>query len=51
MSKGCDYSCGYFKNPELAKQIVTEAFCKRFQDEIKSLGLRTLTIRMEEIIG
>lgn len=39
------------KSIELTKQIVTDAFCKRFQDEAKALGLRTLSVKMEELKG
>jgi energy-coupling factor transporter ATP-binding protein EcfA2 len=39
------------KSTELTKQIVTDAFCQRFEDEAKSLGLRTLSVKMEEIKG
>lgn len=39
------------KSTELTKQIVTDAFCKRFETEVKVLGLRTITVRMEDIKG
>jgi len=39
------------KNSELTKQIVTDAFCKRFETEVKNLGLRTLAVKMEHIQG
>jgi hypothetical protein len=39
------------KNTELTKLIVTDAFCKRFQDEVSGLGLKTISVKMEEIKG
>ncbi len=39
------------KNAELTKLIVTDAFCKRFQDEVAILGLRTISVKMEDIKG
>ncbi len=39
------------KNSELTEQIVTEAFCKRFKAELKSLGLRTISVKLENIKG
>lgn len=39
------------KNSDLTKQIVTDAFCKRFEIEVKALGLRTIAVKMEEIKG
>lgn len=39
------------KNGELTKQIVTDAFCKQFEDEVKALGLRTISVEMQEIKG
>lgn len=39
------------KSTELTQQIVTDTFCKRFQDEAKALGLRTLSVKLEEIKG
>lgn len=39
------------KSIELTKQIVTDAFCKRFQDEANALGLCTLSVKLEEIKG
>ena len=39
------------KSTELTKQIVTDAFCKQFEDETKALGLRTLSVKMEDIKG
>lgn len=39
------------KSTELTKQIVTDAFRKRFQDEAMALGLRTINVKMEDIKG
>ena len=39
------------KNLELTKQIVTDAFCKRFEIEAQTLGLRTISVKLEEIKG
>lgn len=39
------------KNLELTKQIVTDAFCKRFEIEAQMLGLRTISVKLEEIKG
>lgn len=39
------------KSTELTKLIVTDAFCKRFETEVKDLGLRTITVKMEDIKG
>jgi len=39
------------KSTELTKQIVTDAFCKQFESEVKALGLKTISIKMEEIKG
>jgi energy-coupling factor transporter ATP-binding protein EcfA2 len=36
---------------DLTKRIVTETFCERFQEEIRDLGLRTITVEMQEIRG
>lgn len=39
------------KSTNLTQKIVTEAFCMRFEEEAKALGLRTLSVKMEEIKG
>lgn len=39
------------KNTELTKLLITDAFCKRFETEVKALGLRTLDVKQEEIKG
>jgi energy-coupling factor transporter ATP-binding protein EcfA2 len=39
------------KNTELTKLLVTDAFCQRFQGEVKGLGLRTIAVKLEEIKG
>jgi energy-coupling factor transporter ATP-binding protein EcfA2 len=39
------------KSREITEQIVTDAFCKQFQDEAKALGLRTISVKMEDIKG
>ncbi|EQD44074.1 hypothetical protein B1A_15236, partial [mine drainage metagenome] len=39
------------KSSELAKQFVTDAFQKRFKDELKTLGLRTLEVSLEPVKG
>lgn len=39
------------KSSELAKQFVTDAFQKRFKDELKTLGLRTLEVALEPVKG
>jgi len=39
------------KSTNLTQKIVTEAFCTRFAEEAKALGLRTLSVNMEEIKG
>jgi energy-coupling factor transporter ATP-binding protein EcfA2 len=39
------------KNTELTTTIVTEAFCKRFQVEVTSLGLRTISVKLDDIKG
>jgi len=39
------------KNTDLTKQIVTDAFRKRFEDEVKVLGLQTVKVVMEDIGG
>ena len=39
------------KNTELTKLLVTDAFCQRFQDEAKVLGLQTIAVKLEEIKG
>ena len=38
-------------NTELTKSLVTKAFCDRFKQECKSLGLRTLDVKLESIKG
>lgn len=39
------------KSTELTRLIVTDAFCKRFEEETLALGLRTLSVKMEDIKG
>jgi ABC-type cobalamin/Fe3+-siderophores transport system ATPase subunit len=39
------------KNKELTKLLVTDAFCRRFDTEVKLLGLNTLDVKMEGIEG
>jgi len=39
------------KSSELTKQFVTDAFQKRFKDELKILGLRTLEVALEPVKG
>lgn len=39
------------KSSELTKQFVTDAFQKRFKDELKTLGLRTLEVALEPVKG
>lgn len=39
------------KSTELASQLVTKAFCEKFQIEAKALGLCTLDVRLEAIAG
>ena len=39
------------KSSDLTKLIVTDTFCQRFKDEAKELGLRTLSVKLEEIRG
>ena len=39
------------KSSELTKQFVTDAFQKRFKDELKVLGLKTLDVALEPIKG
>jgi energy-coupling factor transporter ATP-binding protein EcfA2 len=39
------------KSIQLTQQIITEAFCKRFGEESTAIGLRTLSVKMEEIKG
>jgi hypothetical protein len=37
------------KNSTLTKELVTEAYCNRFADEIKGLGVRTVKVKLEEL--
>ena len=39
------------KSSDLSKQFVTEAFQKRFKDELTLLGLRTLEVTLEPVKG
>lgn len=39
------------QSTELTKQFVTEAFQKRFKDELKTLGLKTLNVVLEAVYG
>jgi len=39
------------KNTELTKRLVTDAFCERFGTELQDLGLKTLSVKLEEIKG
>ena len=39
------------KNTDLTKLLVTVAYCKRFEEEVNALGLRTLAVKLEEIRG
>ena len=39
------------KNTELSTLLITEAFCQRFENEIRDLGLRTLSVKMEDAEG
>jgi len=39
------------KNTQLTKQLVTDTFCHRFEDEIKALGLSTINVSMEPTGG
>lgn len=39
------------KSSDLSKQFVTDAFQKRFKDELKLLGLRTLEVTLEPVKG
>jgi energy-coupling factor transporter ATP-binding protein EcfA2 len=39
------------KSKQLTKLIVTDAFCRRFEQEAKDLGVRTIRVKMEEIRG
>jgi energy-coupling factor transporter ATP-binding protein EcfA2 len=39
------------KSTELTQQFVTKAFQKRFKDELRALGLRTLDVALEPVQG
>jgi len=39
------------KNSSLTKELITDAYCKRFADEVKELGVRTVEVKLEETGG
>jgi hypothetical protein len=39
------------KNSGLTKLLVSDAYCKRFADEVKELGISTVQVRLEELQG
>ena len=39
------------KSSDLTKQFVTDTFQKRFKDELKLLGLKTLEVALEPVKG
>jgi hypothetical protein len=39
------------KNSSLTKELVTNAYCQRFADEVKKLGIRTVNVTLEELKG
>ncbi len=39
------------KNSELTKKLVTDAYCQKFADEVKGLGVRTVKVKLEELSG
>lgn len=39
------------KNTDLTEQFVTKAYCDRFRDEVKDLGLCTLEVKLDAIQG
>lgn len=39
------------KSNALTKQIVTDAFCQRFEAETKTLGLNTISVKLDHIKG
>jgi energy-coupling factor transporter ATP-binding protein EcfA2 len=39
------------KNTDLTGLLVTEAYCRRFEDEVKKLGLCTISVKMEDAEG
>ena len=38
-------------NSALTKQLVSEAYCQRFTDEVKELGVSTVEVKLEELQG
>jgi energy-coupling factor transporter ATP-binding protein EcfA2 len=39
------------KNSELTQELITDAYCKRFADELAQLGIRSLSVNLEAIGG
>ena len=39
------------KNSELTKLLVSDAYCQRFADEVKELGISTVEVKLEELKG
>lgn len=39
------------KNSALTKELVSDAYCKRFADEVKELGVSTVEVKLEELKG
>ena len=39
------------KNSSLTKELITDAYCKRFADEVNGLGVRTVNAKLEETSG
>jgi energy-coupling factor transporter ATP-binding protein EcfA2 len=37
------------KNSALAKELVSDAYCQRFTDEVKVLGVKTVQVKLEEV--
>jgi len=39
------------KNSALTKELVSDAYCQRFSDEVKELGVKTVEVKLEELSG
>jgi energy-coupling factor transporter ATP-binding protein EcfA2 len=39
------------KNSALTKELVSDAYCQRFSDEVKELGVKTVEVKLEELKG
>jgi hypothetical protein len=37
------------KNSALTKELVSDAYCQRFTDEVKELGVKTVKVKLEEV--